>query len=299
MSRAAPPPAAPFSGTPLDDALADLLHADARRQTSQTLSRSYRLAYRDPDFLLRDNMRAVRFQLELLKPDMLLEEAGILSTFVIYGSARIPRADACTTEGAPHPLAHHYAQARALARLASAFPAESDGRRHFVVCSGGGPSIMEAANRGAADAGQTSVGLNIVLPMEQVPNDFVTPELCFQFHYFALRKMHFILRAKAVAVFPGGFGTLDELFDLLTLMQTGKMAIIPLLLFDESFWREVVDFDALVERGMIAQRDLSLIRFVPDAQAAWDAVQRFYTEHPEPIWHRRHPAAAGGGAQAS
>ena len=273
----------PYSQTPLDDAAADRDHAKAVPVTPQTQHPSYRLAYQDPDFLLDEQLRAVRFQLELLKPEMLLDKAGILSTFVIYGSARI----GTDADGSNHPLSHHYAEARALARLASGFPAEPDGKRHFVVCSGGGPSIMEAANRGAADEGQTSIGLNIVLPMEQVPNEFVSPELSFQFHYFALRKMHFMLRAKAVAVFPGGFGTLDELFDLLTLMQTGKMAVIPVLLFDEPFWREVLDLGALVRRGLVAERDLSLLQFVSNADQAWAAVQEFYASNPEPVWHRR------------
>ena len=273
----------PFSGTPLDDAASDLRHAKTVPATPQTRSESYKLAYQDPEFLLNEELRAVRFQLELLKPEMLLDKAGILSTFVIYGSARI----GTDVDGTNHPLSHHYAEARALARLASSFPIDPDGKRHFVVCSGGGPSIMEAANRGAADVGRTSIGLNIVLPMEQVPNEFVSPELCFQFHYFALRKMHFMLRAKAVAVFPGGFGTLDELFDLLTLMQTGKMAVIPVLLFDELFWRDVLDLDALVRRGLVAERDLGLIRFVTNADEAWAAVQTFYADNPDPVWHRR------------
>ncbi len=241
----------PYSGTSLDDAASDIGNAKQAPDTPQARHGSYRLAYQDPQFMLEEELRAVRFQLELLKPEMLLVRAGILSTFVIYGSARI----GSNADGANHPLSHHYSEARSLARLASSFPVEPDGSRHFVVCSGGGPSIMEAANRGAADVGQTSVGLNIVLPMEQTPNAFASPELSFQFHYFALRKMHFMLRAKAVAVFPGGFGTLDELFDLLTLMQTGKMAVIPLLLFDELFWREALDLSALVRRGLIAERD--------------------------------------------
>lgn len=273
----------PHPGTPLDDAATDVRHALQSPVTAQTQNASYRLAYRDPDFLLQEGLRPIRFQLELLKPEMLLDAAGILSTFVIYGSARIPS----NADRADHPMSHHYSEARALARLASSFPAEANRQRHFVVCSGGGPSIMEAANRGAADVGRTSVGLNIVLPNEQVPNAFISPDLCFQFHYFSLRKMHFVLRAKAVAVFPGGFGTLDELFDLLTLMQTGKMAIIPLLLFDEPFWRRLINLDVLIDAGLIGQADKSLFRFVESAEDAWSAVEQFYTEHPEPIWHRR------------
>jgi uncharacterized protein (TIGR00730 family) len=278
----------PYRGELLDDAHTDGQLAAAQPDTPQTRSPTYRLAYQDGDFMVREGLRPLRFQMELLKPEVLLDDAGVLSTFVIYGSARI-RDDGA---GAPHAMQHHYAEARELARLASGFPAEADGTRHFVVCSGGGPSIMEAANRGAADAGRTSIGLNIVLPMEQAPNAFVSPDLCFQFHYFALRKMHFILRARAVAVFPGGFGTLDELFDLLTLMQTGKMAVIPVLLFDEPFWRRTIGFDALVESGMIAARDMDLIRFVPSAADAWAAVDAFYRQHPDPLWHKRKPVTA-------
>lgn len=225
----------------------------------------------------------MRFQLELLKPEMLLDDAKIESTFVIYGSARTSATNPANPFGNRR---SHYEEARALARMASGVPAEEDGSRNFVVCSGGGPSIMEAANRGAADVGQKSIGLNIVLPREQIPNEFVTPELSFQFHYFPLRKMHFILRARAVAVFPGGFGTLDELLDVLTLMQTGKMPIVPVLLFDQNFWKNVLGFEFLIQAGMIERRDLELFRFVGSAEEAWAAVQTFYKDNPEPRWHR-------------
>lgn len=212
--------------------------ADARKaiDTPQTSSSAYRLAFQDTEFLLREDLRPVRFQLELLKPQLLMDEARIESTFVFYGSARIPepdqvqaRIDAATTPEQKRiaenlgKKAHYYDEARKLASIAAQYPVNAAGCRHFVVCSGGGPSIMEAANRGAADVGQTTIGMNIVLPHEQAPNRFVTPELSFQFHYFALRKMHFLLRARALAVFPGGFGTFDEMFELLTLIQTGKM----------------------------------------------------------------------------
>jgi uncharacterized protein (TIGR00730 family) len=159
---------------------------------------------------------------------------------------------------------------------------DEDGWRHFVVCSGGGPSIMEGANRGAADEGKETIGLNIVLPHEQLPNTFVTPELSFQFHYFALRKMHFLLRARAVAVFPGGFGTFDELFELLTLIQTGKVRPLPILLFGRDYWDRVINFEALAEEGVIAPHDLDLLHWSEDAQEAWDYVVRFYERHPEP-----------------
>jgi uncharacterized protein (TIGR00730 family) len=221
----------------------------------QTESGSYKLAFQDNEFLLRPDLRPVRFQLELLKPELLLEEAKIGSTFVFYGSARIPapdKADALIAAAAnPQQEAiaerlkaksRYYDVARELARLASRVPMDGDGYRHFVVCSGGGPSIMEAANRGAWEEGQETIGLNIVLPHEQLPNRYVTPDLSFQFHYFALRKMHFLLRARAVAVFPGGYGTFDELFELLTLIQTGKVRPLPILLFGRDYWNRVINF---------------------------------------------------------
>ncbi|SNS30318.1 hypothetical protein SAMN06295912_10447 [Sphingomonas laterariae] len=257
----------------------------------QTTDPAYRLAFQDMDFLLRDDLRPVRFQLELLKPELLLDEANIGSTFVMYGSARIPEpgkadqlVDAAVTDTQRRiaeslkAKAHYYDEARALAELASQCPLDQDGRRQFVVCSGGGPSIMEAANRGAADVGADSIGLNIVLPHEQAPNEYVTPSLSFQFHYFALRKMHFLLRARAVAVFPGGFGTFDETFELLTLIQTGKMKPLPILFFGKQFWSRVVNFDALVEEGVISPNDLKLFRFVETADDAWNHVSRFWAK---------------------
>jgi len=220
-----------------------------------------------------------------------LEEANIGSTFVFYGSARIPdpeRADALvaaaktdTQRAIAERLkakSKYYGEARALARLASECAVDEEGKRQFVVCSGGGPSIMEAANRGAADIGADSIGLNIVLPHEQAPNAYVTPSLSFQFHYFALRKMHFLLRARAVAVFPGGFGTFDETFELLTLIQTGKMAPLPILFFGKDFWTRVVNFDALVEEGVIAANDLGLIHFAETADEAWSYVTTYYRD---------------------
>ena len=263
---------------------------DARaKHTAQTHSSSYRLAYRDADFLLRDELRPVRFQLELLKTEMLLDEAGIGSTLVCYGSARIPApedAEALVAKAAPESRAeaerlaaraHYYAEARELARIASQCGVLEKGKRQFVICSGGGPGIMEAANRGAADAGAESIGLNIVLPHEQEPNPYVTPRLAFQFHYFALRKMHFLLRARAVAVFPGGFGTLDELMETLTLIQTGKMRRIPILLFGREVWNKVLDFKALADEGVVTREDLGLITWVETAAEAWSEITRFYT----------------------
>ena len=255
----------------------------------QTESEAYKLAFQDTDFLLRDDLRPVRFQLELMKPELLLEEANIASTFVFYGSARVPEPakarallDHAKTDWdktvAERLVAksHYYDEARNLASRASRFPVDEDGKRHFVVCSGGGPSFMEAANRGAHEEGQESIGLNIVLPHEQLPNTYVTPDLSFQFHYFALRKMHFLIRARAVAVFPGGFGTFDEMFELLTLIQTGKVRPLPILLFGKDFWNRVVDFKALAEEGVISPHDLDLITWVETADEAWDAVCNHY-----------------------
>ncbi|WCT74090.1 LOG family protein [Sphingomonas naphthae] len=275
----------------------DAVVAENITATPQTQDPAYLLAYRDPDFLLRDDLRPVRFQLELLKPELLLDEAGIGSTFVFYGSARIPAPDkvdaiieAATTDTQRRigerlkAKAHYYDEARKLAQIASEQPSADDGKRQFVVCSGGGPSIMEAANRGATDVGQESIGLNIVLPFEQAPNAFVTPRLSFQFHYFALRKMHFLLRARAVAVFPGGFGTFDEFFELLTLIQTGKMAVLPIVLFGREFWDKVVNFEALVEEGVCSPTDLDLITFVETAEEAWDVVEAYYAANPERVF---------------
>jgi uncharacterized protein (TIGR00730 family) len=246
------------------------------------------------DFLLREDLRPVRFQLELLKTQVILDEAHIGSTFVFYGSARIPepaKAQALldlATDEKSRKIAEslvakskYYDMARELAQLASNFPRDEAGKRHFVVCSGGGPSIMEAANRGAADVHAESIGLNIVLPHEQAPNPYVTPSLSTQFHYFALRKMHFLLHARALAAFPGGFGTFDELFELLTLIQTGKVEPIPVLLFGREFWERVVNFEALVEEGVISERDLGIFRYCESAAEGWRVVQDFYRDRAE------------------
>ena len=265
--------------------------ANAGISTPQTENPAYRLAFQDMDFLLREDLRPVRFQLELLKPELILAEANIASTFVMYGSARIPEPakaqallelaegeEAIRIAKSLVAKSKYYDVAYELAQLASACPRDEEGKRHFVVCSGGGPSIMEAANRGAAEAGHESIGLNIVLPHEQAPNPYVTPSLSMQFHYFALRKMHFLLHARALAAFPGGFGTFDELFELLTLIQTGKIKPIPVLLFGREFWNRVVDFEALVEEGVISARDLNIFTFVETADEAWKVVQDFYPE---------------------
>ena len=262
----------------------------------QTESSAYKLAFQDTEFLLREDLRPVRFQLELLKPELLLNEAKIGSTMVFYGSARIPSPDmadaliAAATDEEQEAIAHrlkakshYYEVARELARLASRTEPDEEGNKHFVVCSGGGPSIMEAANRGAWEEGKETIGLNIVLPHEQLPNTYVTPELSFQFHYFALRKMHFLLRARAVAVFPGGYGTFDELFELLTLIQTGKVRPLPILLFGRDYWNRVVNFQAMVDEGVISPHDLDLIHWCEEAQEAWDFVDRFYERNPNPV----------------
>jgi len=264
---------------------------EAPDRTPQTEHPAYKLAFRDTDFLLREELRPVRFQLELLKPEMLLDEARVGSTLVMYGSARIPAPEEVearlkAAEGKSEfeqtvaqrlaDKAKYYAEAYKLARLVSEKAIIEDGKRQFVVTTGGGPSIMEAGNRGASDAGSESIGLNIILPHEQAPNSWVTPYLSLNFHYFALRKMHFLLRARAVAVFPGGFGTFDELFELLTLVQTGKMKPIPILLFGKDFWTRVVDFEAIAEEGTISPRDLDLMTWCESAEDAWDHIADFY-----------------------
>lgn len=250
---------------------------------------SYRLAFQDTDFLTREELRPVRLQLELLKPELLQTEHGIESTFVIYGSARIPEPAAAQSLIAAAETeeerrraeslarkACYYEEARKLAHIVSSLPQTDDGKRNFVIVAGGGPSIMEAAARGAHEADAESVALNIVLPFEQAPNPFVTPALCFNFHYFAIRKMHFLIRAKAVAAFPGGFGTMDELFETLTLIQTGKVKRMPVLLFGKEFWTRIVDFEALAEEGTISPIDLELFHFVETAEDAWQVVADFY-----------------------
>jgi uncharacterized protein (TIGR00730 family) len=263
----------------------------AAQQTSipQTEHPAYKLAFQDADFLLREDLRPVRFQLELLKPELFLDEAKIASTFVFYGSARIPEPSkapslvhAASTEGQRRiaerlqAKAKYYDVARELASIASRTDPDAEGRKHFVVCSGGGPSIMEAANRGAHDVGADTIGLNIVLPHEQLPNPYVTPGLSFQFHYFALRKMHFLLRARAIAIFPGGFGTMDEAFELLTLIQTGKMKPLPILFFGRDYWQRIVDFEALAEEGTISPDDLELFRFAETAEEGWQYICDHY-----------------------
>jgi uncharacterized protein (TIGR00730 family) len=251
------------------DAHADRSSAAQVPDTPQTRAPAYRLAFADDDFLCRDELRPVRLQLELLKPEMILNERGIKSTVVLFGGARIPepahKDEARATELAD--LSRYYDEARKFSRLMTEKSMSTYGRE-YVIATGGGPGVMEAGNRGAADAGGASIGFNIVLPHEQAPNAYVTPGLCFNFHYFAIRKMHFLMRARAICVFPGGFGTLDETFEALTLIQTDRMKRVPFLLFGEAFWRRIINWDALVEAGTIGAEDLDLFRFVETADEA-------------------------------
>lgn len=255
-------------------------------------SPSYRRADKDPDFLNRDELRPVRLQLELLKPELIQQDEDIRSTVVVFGSARLSepveaqrrlaQAEAVLRQQPDDPdrrravaiarrhlaLSKYYTEAREFGRLVSS-TCQVDGHCEFVVVTGGGPGIMEAANRGAADVGAKSMGLNITLPHEQRPNPYITPALCFQFRYFALRKMHFLLRAKALVAFPGGFGTMDELFEALTLLQTGKVHGITVVLVGRSFWERLIDWPMLVEEGLVSPEDLHLLHYAETAQEAW------------------------------
>jgi len=239
--------------------------------TPQTRSPAYALAFADPDFMCRDELRPVRLQLELLKPELMLDEQGIDSTVVMFGGARIPepaKKDTARTKTLAD-LSKYYDEARKFAELMTKKGEASEN----VIVTGGGPGVMEAGNRGAIDAGGRSIGLNIVLPHEQAPNEYVTPELCFNFHYFAIRKMHFLMRAKAITVFPGGFGTLDETFEALTLIQTGRMEKVPFLLFGRAFWESIINWDALADAGTISEDDLALFKFVETAEEAVEALE--------------------------
>ncbi len=261
---------------PLRDAHTDRDAADVVPVTPQTQAPAYKLAFNDFDFMCRDELRPVRLQLELLKPEMMLDEYGVNSTIVLFGGARIPepaKKDTARTKTLAD-LSRFYDEAREFARLMTLKSKESGGREDVVV-TGGGPGVMEAGNRGAVDADGVSIGLNIVLPFEQAPNEYVTPELCFNFHYFAIRKMHFLMRAKAICVFPGGFGTMDETFEALTLIQTGRMQRVPFLLFGREFWEGIINWDALADAGTISAEDLDLFRFVETAQEAMDLIENW------------------------
>ncbi len=250
--------------------------AEHAPSTPQTDSAAYSLAFADGAFLCREELRPVRLQLELLKAEMMMNEAGVNSTIVLFGGARIPEPARKDTARTPvlAELTRYYAEAREFARMVTE-KSLSDGGWDDIIVTGGGPGVMEAGNRGAADAGGRSVGLNIVLPHEQAPNAYVTPELCFNFHYFAIRKMHFLMRARAVCVFPGGFGTMDEMFEALTLIQTGRMQRVPFLLFGREFWEKVINWQALAEAGTISPDDLTLFRFVETAAEAIDAISNW------------------------
>jgi len=271
--------------------------------TPQSSSPSYRLAFYDNDFMARDELRPVRLQLELLKPEILQQDFNIHSTVVIFGGTRIKdevsaresltKAEQKLSANPEDSIlqrkvriarrvldkSHYYEDARKLAHIITReSQVDKCGPCEMVVVTGGGPGLMEAANRGAYEAGGKSIGLNIVLPHEQAPNPYVTPELSFQFHYFAVRKMHFMMRAKALVAFPGGFGTLDELFETLTLIQTGKMAPVPILLFGRDYWERIIDFEAIVDEGTIDIDDLNLFSFVESADEAWAYIKAFYTD---------------------
>ncbi|MFT6222434.1 MAG: hypothetical protein ACJA1F_000270 [Paracoccaceae bacterium] len=262
--------------TAFRDAHLDIETAHEVPDTPQTRAPAYALAFADDDFLCRPELRPVRLQLELLKPEMLMEEAGVKTTIVLFGGARIPapvdKHTARTKTLAD--LSRFYDEAREFARLMT-LRSISNGGTDDIIVTGGGPGVMEAGNRGAIDAGGRSIGLNIVLPHEQAPNEYVTPELCFNFHYFAIRKMHFLMRARAIAVFPGGFGTLDEMFETLTLIQTGRMEKVPFLLFGRAFWESILNFDALAEAGTISADDLNLFKFVETAAEAVEAMDQW------------------------
>lgn len=262
-------------------------------------SLSYRVAYQDVDFLMQPELRAARMELELLKPELYFQRNNIRSTIVLFGSTRIiePALAQEQLERAKSRLAdtpndarrqravaraeeiakrsHYYEMAREFARLVSA-ACQKDDANDYVIITGGGPGIMEAANRGAYEVGAKSIGLNIRLPQEQQPNSYITPDLCFQFHYFAMRKFHFLLRAKALVVFPGGFGTLDELFDALTLRQNKRMQEIPIIMFGREYWQRAIDFPFLADSGTIDDADLDLISFAESAEEAWSTIQQFH-----------------------
>lgn len=278
--------------------------ADEKRKNEMTQklrkSPAYRKAYADYKFLSMDELRPVRLQLELLKPEMTLEKSGVKDTLVIFGSARIwsredalkrvakikkmvkknPRSERLKLDllSAKSLLknSRYYDIAGEFAKLASS---ETCRGKKLLIVTGGGPGIMEAANRGAWEAGAKSIGLNITLPMEQGPNAFVSPEFCFRFHYFAVRKMHFVMRSRALVIFPGGFGTMDELFEVLTLAQTGKKSRLPIVLIGEEYWKKVINFDAMAEIGVISKGDLKLFKFASSAGQAWEHIKKFYENH--------------------
>ena len=276
--------------SPLADAWAELqAHADRGEPLQPD---SYRLAFADPEFLLRRETRGIRFQLELLKPELALTAAGVHSTVVVYGGARFVAPEiaqeqlaAAQASGDTQALAlaeravrtsRYYQASRDFARIVATYSLRQPQEEKLFICTGGGPGVMEAANRGAADVDVPSVGLNIALPHEQSANPYVTPELTFKFHYFALRKMHFLMRARALVAFPGGFGTLDELFEVLTLVQTRKARPVPIVLFGRDYWSRLLNLDMLVDEGAIAPEDLALYEVVDTPEEAWEVIRAFY-----------------------
>ena len=251
-----------------------------------------RLAFADPEFLLRRETRGIRFQLEMLKPEIDQQALGVENTIVVFGSARFPAPEQASAAlklaeesddeealalARRHVRnAHYYDQARLFARIVATYSNPRPPSEQLFICTGGGPGIMEAANRGAQEMGALNVGLNIVLPHEQSANPYISPSLNFKFHYFALRKMHFMMRAKALVAFPGGFGTLDELFEIITLVQTKKAKPVPIILFGSEYWKRLFNFEVLIEEGAIKREDLDLFQYVDDPQLAWDAIKDFY-----------------------
>ncbi len=294
-----------LSARRLSNAWAEL---QAHARDGQTLDAdAYRLAFADPEFLLRRETRGIRMQLEMLKPELSQQEQGIENTIVVFGSARFPAPETASASllaaqtnlakinadnADPEALrdaqdalrvaerhtrnAVYYDQARLFARLVASYSNALPLAEQLFICTGGGPGIMEAANRGACEAGAPTVGLNIVLPHEQSGNKYITPSLNFKFHYFALRKMHFMMRAKALVAFPGGFGTLDELFEVITLVQTGKAKPLPIVLFGSDYWKRLINFDVLIEEGAVSPEDVNLFHYIDEPQVAWDLIRKFY-----------------------
>lgn len=281
----------------------------ARRIAAIKASRSYRQAHLDEHFMGRKELRPVRLELELLKPELIQQELGVRSTIVVFGGTRIVEFDEASdrlaqakerlakSPGNPElqravriaenvlKKAPYYDEAKELGRLVSS-SCQLDRQCDYVVVTGGGPGIMEAANRGAFEAGAKSIGLNITLPTEQEPNSYISPELCFEFKYFATRKMHFLMRAKAMVAFPGGYGTLDELFETLTLIQTGRMDRIPVILFGREYWDRLINWQMFVEEGTISPKDVELLDYAETAMQAWTIIVDFYRENPEPALPR-------------
>ncbi len=300
----------------------DAVAAQSGVETPQTTSSSYLLSYTDIDFLTREELRPIRLQLELLKPELLQQEHGIDATVVVFGGSKIPeeqtakenvaQAEEAAAADPTSPdrrrrvaiarrvlaKSNYYEEARKLGALLSKIYHHRS-CRNLVVITGGGPGIMEAANRGARDVGAKTMGMNIVLPHEQAPNAYITPELCFQFHYFSIRKMHFLMRAQALVAFPGGFGTLDELFETLTLIQTKKIKPLPVLLFGREFWQQVINFDFLVDEGVVSPEDLYIFRYVETAEEAAEIIEKYYASVKEEWIDRRGGSARAGKISAS